>query len=190
MKLRSAAAVVVVLAVTTVLAQESSPASEPAPAPQTIQGPLPTRHWGKGAMVKNQAGPVTPPALEQSVQDLEGTVNKMRAVLKQMQGKNAANGKDPIAKANLEMWELLVDHLDKQLQELRQTAAARADMEVRRAAMYKQAEAKSQAAAQAARTALFSQQGPAAQGAQSPAVKAPAASQTSTPAPNTSSSPN
>ena len=46
----------------------------------------------------------------------------MHAVLKQMGAKNTPNAKDLLAKANLEMWELMVDHLDKQLQELRKTA--------------------------------------------------------------------
>jgi len=186
------AAVVVILAITAVLAQDGSPVSAPAavPAPQAIQRPTPKPSWERGVWGNKQARPVTPPALEQSVKDLEGTVEKMHAVLKQMGAKNTANAKDLLAKANLEMWELMVDHLDKQLQELRKTAAARADMKNRRAAMYKQPEAKSQAAAQAARTALLSPQAPSAQGVQSPSGQVPAVSQTPTLAPNASSSPN
>jgi hypothetical protein len=85
---------------------------------------------------------------------MEGTVSHMRVVLKQMNakaGKNTAT--DSLTKTNLEMWELMVGQLDKELQQLRETLAERENLEVRRAALYKQADAKIAAATQAARAA-------------------------------------
>jgi hypothetical protein len=197
MSLRPAAVAIVVLAVTTVFAQQSAPVSAPAAAPtagsQGIQRPMPMRRWGKGAEASKQTGPVNPVSLQQRVQDLQSTVSKMRTVLKQMQGKSAASAKDPVAKANLQMWELMVSQLDKELEELKQAEASRVDMEARRAAMYKQAEIKSQAEARAAQQAMFSKQ-PTGAPAATPASPSstPAASQTPAPsaAPSTSASPN
>jgi hypothetical protein len=97
------------------------------------------------------AGVQTPATLRERAQDMQVTLAKMHAVLKQMRAKAASSSKDPLAKANLDMWELLVGHLDKQLQELRIAMLTREDMEARRAAMYKQADAKAEAAARAAR---------------------------------------
>jgi peptidoglycan hydrolase CwlO-like protein len=78
----------------------------------------------------------------------------MHLVLKQMQDKAAkSKTKDSLAKANLDMWELMVGHLEKELQELKIAMAAHEDMEARRAALYKQADAKAAAEAQAARAA-------------------------------------
>ena len=95
-----------------------------------------------------------PGALHQRVQDMENTLNQMHGVLKEMQAKAAkSSAKDSLAKSNLEMWELLVGHLDKQLQELKIATAAREDLEARRSALYKQADAKAEAEAQAARAA-------------------------------------
>jgi hypothetical protein len=85
---------------------------------------------------------------------MDSTLSQMRGVLKQMQAK-AARSKvsDPLAKANLDLWELMVGHLDKELQQLHETLGVREDMEVRRLALYKQADAKAEAAAQAGRAA-------------------------------------
>jgi hypothetical protein len=85
---------------------------------------------------------------------MESTLSQMRGVLKQMHAK-AARSKvpDPLTKANLDLWELMVGHLDKELQQLHDTLAVREDMETRRVALYKQADAKSEAAAQAGRAA-------------------------------------
>ena len=195
-----ATAVIFVLAVTTVFAQESAPANTgvqaPAAAPQaTPYPPTPMNRWPNSAMGRRQAGPVNPPSLQQRVQDLEATVDKMHQVLKKMQGKSAANAKDPAVKANLEMWNLMVGQLDKQLQELKQAEASRQDMEARRAAMYKQADIKSQAEAKAAQQARFPQQANGNNGPQSAvqgsAAPAPAASQTpaGSTAPSTPTSP-
>ena len=193
-------AAIFALAVTAVFAQENAPANPPvaAPAAAPQANPLPPmsiRRPGSG-MARRQAGPVNPPSLQQRVEDLAATVDKMHLVLKKMHTKSAANAKDPAVKANLEMWDLMVGQLDQQLQELKQAEASRQEMEARRAAMYKQADIKSQAEAKAAQQAMFSQK---ANGNNNPqtagqgsAAPAPAASQTParSSAPNTSTSPN
>jgi len=198
MTLRSTAAAIVLFTVTAAIGQENAPASAPAAsaAPQATQPPIITRRWGKNAKGNTQSGRLNAPSIQQRVDDLQGTVDKMHAVLKQIRAKSAANAKDPMVKANLQMWDLMVGQLDKQLQELKQAEASRQEMEARRAAMYKQADIKSQAAARAAQQAMFSQQPtgtvstqPAGQGSngQVPAASpAPAPS----PAPSTSASPN
>jgi hypothetical protein len=202
MSLRIAAtAAIFVLAVTTLFAQETAPANPgmqvPAAAPQaTTPHPLtPMNRWPNSATGRRQAGPVNPPSLEQRVQDLAATVDQMHVVLKKMHTKAAATAKDPAVKANLEMWDLMVGQLDKQLQELKQAEVARQDMEARRAAMYKQADIKSQAEAKAAQQARFPQQANGNNGPQSAvqgsAAPAPAASQTpaGSTAPSTPTSP-
>jgi len=81
---------------------------------------------------------------------MQTTLNDMHALLKQMQAKNAASrSKDPVAKANLEMWGLLLAHLDKEFNQLEATLA-REDLEARRAALYNQAMQKAAAEAAAA----------------------------------------
>jgi hypothetical protein len=88
-------------------------------------------------------------AMHLRVEEMGSTLSRMHALLKQMQAKAAASStKDPIAKANLEMWGLMLADLDKQYEQLSQASRARADIESRRAAMYKQAEAKAAAEAQ------------------------------------------
>ena len=146
----------------------------------------------------NQARSLPAPALlGQRVQDMERTLSQMHLVLKKMQDKAAkSTAKDPFAKSNLEMWELLVGHLDKQLQELKIAAAAREDMEARRAALYKQADAKAEAEAQAARAAQAAKfaagaPAPARQGeGQSPAGQTAPRQPAPTPPANNSPSPN
>lgn len=185
---KTATAAMVALAVTTGLAQGVSPVVVPVGTPRTSQvQPLAGR--GGIATVAGNKTPA-PATLRERVQDMETTLAKMHAVLKQMRSKAAS--KDPLAKANLDMWELLVGHLDKQLQELRIAMVTREDMEARRAAMYKQAEAKADAAAQAARKmgAGKAAAAPAAPDAghdtsgQAPANQAPAAPANTTPSPN------
>lgn len=107
-------------------------------------------------------------AQRQRIEDMEGTLVRMHEVLKQMRANAAkSHAKDPLAKANLDMWELMVGHLDKQLEELKVAMATREDVEARRAAMYQQADAKAKAqAAQAAARAV--QVAPGASAGQSP----------------------
>jgi hypothetical protein len=92
--------------------------------------------------------------MRERVQDMESTVSRMRVLLKQMQAKAAkSKASDALTKANLDLWELMVDQLDKEFQQLLQSLAAREDLEARRAALYQQADAKAAAAAAAARAA-------------------------------------
>jgi peptidoglycan hydrolase CwlO-like protein len=85
---------------------------------------------------------------------MDSELAQMHKVLKQMQERYAkSKAKDSVAKADLDMWGLMVGHLDKELQQLRVAMAQREDMEARRAALYKQADAKAEAEAQAFRAA-------------------------------------
>ena len=86
---------------------------------------------------------------------MESTLSQMRLLLKQMHAKSKAT--DSLAKTNLDMWELMVGNLDKEVQQMRLTLAAREDLEARRAALYKQADAKAEAEAQAARASQAAQ---------------------------------
>lgn len=204
MSWRSAAAIVVI-AVTTGFAQESAPASAPAATPaadasQPLQRPTPVRRWSTSPMGKRQAGSVNAPSLQQRVQDLQATVDNMNAVLAKVRKKAAASAKDSMAKSDLQMWELMVGQLDKQLKDLKQAEASRADMEARRAAMYKQADIKSQAAGRDAQQVMFSHQPTGTETTPSAGATAQAPAASSTPAagsapgastaPSTSSSPN
>ena len=196
MRLRSVITASMVLAATAALAQSTAPAPVAPPFLNQTHALA-----GRRGMAGNKtAGVQTPATLSQRVQDMEGTLASMHAVLKQMQAKAAkSSAKDSLARANLEMWELLVGHLDKQLQELKLAAAAREDMEARRAALYKQADAKAEAEARAARAAQGAQGSSAGQaatptplargaGAGPSAAGQPAASQSS-PAPPSTGSP-
>lgn len=182
---RNATRVITILAVTTALAQGTPPSTVPAGnPPATVPGgtQVMQRHGSasrRGLAGNQTRGLPTPTPLRQRVQDMESTLAQMHLVLKQMQDKAAkSKAKDPLAKANLDMWELMVGHLEKELQELKIAMAAHEDMEARRAALYKQADAKAEAEAQAARaqTAKFGAgaptPAPAGQGAgQSPAAQ-------------------
>ena len=156
---RNTTAAIIVLAVTTAMAQGTSPAAVPGGGPIMSSSHGFAGRRGMPPAARNKmSGLPTPPALHQRIQDMESTLDQMHLVLKQMQAKAAKSGaKDSLAKANLEMWGLLVSHLDKQLQELKLAEAARADMEARRAALYKQADAKAEASAAAARAAQAAQ---------------------------------
>ena len=108
----------------------------------------------RGPAGNQTRGLTTPTPLRQRVHDMESALTQMHLVLKQMQDKVArSKTKDSLAKANLDMWGLMLGHLEKDLQELKIAMAAREDMEARRAALYKQADAKADAEAQAARAA-------------------------------------
>jgi hypothetical protein len=76
----------------------------------------------------------------------------MHLQLKQMHAQ-ASKSKtiDSLTKANLDMWDLMVGQMGKELQQMRLTLAAREDLEARRADLYRQADAKAEAAARAAR---------------------------------------
>ena len=88
-------------------------------------------------------------AMRHQVEDMGTTLTKMHALLKDMQAKNKMSGtKDPMIKANLEMWGLMLQDLDKQFEQLRVAARSREEIEARRAALYRQAEARAAAEAQ------------------------------------------
>jgi len=192
MRLRNAAVAIVVFAVTRVLAQSTPPVG----APLTSQG-----HAKVGRMGMYPAGgskvtaAQTPDMLHQRMEDMQNTLVKMHTVLKQMRAKAGKGGaKDPLAAANLDMWELMLSHLDKQLEELRASTLAREDLEARRAALYKQAEAKAALAAKNARgTGATPSAATAVQAAvPNPAGSSAASTKTSAeqPAPAATSSPN
>ena len=197
---RSAIRVVVVLAATAALAQSAQPGTTPgAPIlnPQGLTG-------RRGPVANKTADPQGLAAMRERVEDMENTLSRMRVVLRQMQAKAAkSNAPDSLSKANLDMWELMVGHLDKELQQMRVTLAAREDLEVRRAALYKQADAKAEAAAQAARAgqaARFAQAEKNTTGTPAPAAtehatgqsaeRSPAAQPSAAPTTNNSASPN
>ena len=145
-----AVSLVLVSAATAALAQIANPGTTPG-APTLNRQSLGGR---RGPVRSKTADPQGLSAMRERVQDMETTLSQMRVVLKQMHAKAAkSKSPDPVTKANLDMWELMVGHLDKELEQLRVTLAAREDLEARRAALYKQADAKAAATAQAARAA-------------------------------------
>ena len=202
---RSATRVLVILAATAALAQSAQPGTTPG-APILNQQGLTGR---RGPVANKTADPQGLVAMRERVQDMENTLSQMRLVLKQMQAKAAksnttkSNTTDSLSKANLDMWDLMVGHLEKELQQMRVTLAAREDLEVRRAALYRQADAKAEAAAQAARagqTARFAQAEKNTTGTPAPAAteqatgqsaeRSPAAQPSAAPTTNNSASPN
>jgi MoxR-like ATPase len=112
--------------------------------------------------------------MREQVQDMENTLSRMRAVLKQMHARAAkSKATDSVTKANLDMWDLMVGQLDKEFEQLRQTLAAREDLEARRAALYRQADAKAAAEAEAA--ARFAESEKNATGTPTPSATGPSA---------------
>jgi len=156
MSRKFAMAITVFLAASSAWAQSPAPAPSPAAAPP-VMAPDPnttTRVISRFGRNRGARAAETQVAPRQRMQEMESTLNAMHALLKQMQDKNAASrSKDPVAKANLEMWELLLGHLDKEFHLLQASTAARDDFEARRAALYNQAAAKAAAEAAAARQA-------------------------------------
>lgn len=145
MKFNRTTAAMVVLAVTGAWAQSAPNAFGPARS-------APTSHMSSpaGSAAKRMPAALTPTTPRQRVEDMEVTLDKMRVLLQKMQPKSASNSRDPIAKANLEMWELMVDHVDSELKELRTAMLIREDLDKRRDAMYRQVDLKAQAEARAA----------------------------------------
>lgn len=144
------------LAIAMILAASSAWAQSPAPAPAAT-GPIiapdadttarVTSRFAQNRVARAAEAQAAP---REHVQEMESTLNGMHALLKEMQASNASSrSKDPVAKANLEMWELLLTHLDKEFHQLQLATMAREAVEARRASMYNQALAK--AAAEAAR---------------------------------------
>ena len=181
-----AVSLVLVLAATAALAQIANPGTTPGAPILTPQGLAGRR----GPVGSKTADPQGLGAMRERVQDMETTLSQMRVVLKQMHAKAAkSNSTDPVTKANLDMWELMVGHLDKELEQLRVTLAAREDLEARRAALYKQADAKAEAAAQAAQAARFAQTEKNATGAPPPAPTGQATGQSAESSPAAQTAP-
>jgi hypothetical protein len=154
MRLRNAAVAIVVLAVTRVLAQGTPPAG----TSLTRQRNAPMAGRGMASLDSSKATAAqTPAVLHQRVEEMQDTLAKMHVVLKQMRAKATKGAKgganDSLTTANLDMWELMLGHLDKQFEELRSTTLAREDLEARRAALYKQADARAALAAKTAQAA-------------------------------------
>lgn len=145
---RSVTRAVVVLAATAALAQSAQPGTTPGAPILDRQSPTGRR----GPVANKTADTQGLAAMREQIADMEKTLSQMRVELKQMHAQ-AAKSKaiDSLTKANLDLWDLMVGHLDKEVQQMHATLAAREDMEARRAALYKQADAKAQAEAQAAR---------------------------------------
>jgi hypothetical protein len=155
-----------VLAATGAFAQSAQPGNSSSMVMQRQSGA-----GKRSAVADRSTDPLGVSAMREHVADMESTLSKMHGVLTQMQS-TAAKSKVPnsASKANLELWELMVEDLDQDLQQLRSTLAVREDMEVRRIALYKQADAKAEAAARAAQAARFAQAQKNATGASTPAA--------------------
>jgi hypothetical protein len=158
-------AITMFLAATSAWAQSPAPPASPAAAtPPGIAGGSDTNGRVRSRLGRNRnlgatQAQVTPGA---RMQEMQTTLNGMHALLKKMQAKNASSrSKDSVAAANLEMWELLLSHLDREFQQLQIATLAREDMEARRAALYKQADDKAAKEAQAAMGAKTGQTPPA-----------------------------
>jgi len=151
MKFITASAAMLILATTAGLAQTVAP-STPRAFSHRTSGMAMTDAEGKAAAARSES------LMQQRVDEMKATVAKMHVLLKQMQTTAVAtHSKDPVAKANLQMWELMVGQFDKQLAELGQAARVREDMESRRQAMYKQAEQRAAEQALKAREATAAQ---------------------------------
>ncbi len=172
---RNLTRLMMVLAVTAALAQ-GTPPTPTVPGGAAVMNQRRGFPGRRGPASKPNPNLQAPASLTQRVQDMESTLAQMHVVLKKMQDKQAKSGvKNSLAKANLDMWGLMVGHMDKELQELKLALAMREDMEARRAALYKQADAKADAEAQAARAA------------QAAALAAKTSGETATPAPGAQS---
>ena len=156
MSRKIAIAMTMFLAATAAWAQSPAPAPSPAAPPPVITGApnSSSRVISRFGRNRNASAAQAQPVSRERVQEMQSTLNDMHALLKQMQAKNASSrSKDPVAKANLEMWELLLAHLDKEFHQLQVATVARDDFDARRAALDNQAAAKAAAEAAAARQA-------------------------------------
>ena len=176
---RSATRVVVVLAATMAFGQSAQPGTTPSAPILNSQGLTGRR----GPVGNKTTDPQGLAAMRERVEDMGSTLSQMRVVLKQMQAKAAkSNATDSLTKANLNMWELMVGHLDKELQQMRVTLAAREDLEARRAALYRQADAKVEAA-RGGRAARFAEAQQNTTGTPAPAATEDATGQSAEPSP-------
>jgi Skp family chaperone for outer membrane proteins len=150
------------LAATSVWAQSPAPATAPVDK-SVIANHADSNNRLKASPLQNRRASLqTQLTPHQRVQEMESTLNSMHALLKKMRTKTVSSSrKDLIAEANVEMWELMLVHLDKQFDQLRIATLTREDLEARRAALYKQAFNKAATAAQSAAGATANQTAPA-----------------------------
>jgi peptidoglycan hydrolase CwlO-like protein len=193
MKASSAAASILILSAATVWAQSTSSGTASAGmAPASGRRPVASRMVMASSPENRMTSVQTATALKR-MQEMENTLNQMHALLKEMHTKaTSRSSKDQLAKANLDMWELMLAHLDKQFEELRAATLARQDLDARRANLYKQAMDKADAAAQRARGSGASQATApvsAGQGASAGSADQPAADAKAGQAPPTPSAP-
>ena len=156
-------AVAITLFLAAAAAWAQSPAPSPAARPPVIAGDPNSSGRLMSRFGRNRNSGAAEPQLasRERVQEMQNTLNDMHALLKQMQAKNASSrSKDPVAKANLEMWELLLAHLDREFNQL-QATLVREGLESRRTALYNQAYEKAAKEAQAANGAITGQTPPA-----------------------------
>ena len=156
MSIKRLAAIAVILGAASTWAQSPAPVTTPTGTPAVVGGDA-TRN---NSRLMGRPFPGRRPGIQtqliehQRLQEMQTTLASMHALLKEMREKAAArNAKDPVAKDNLQMWELMLAHLDKQLEQLRVATMARDDFDARRAAMYNQASEKAAREAQAAAAA-------------------------------------
>src|ERR1700741_5075102 len=121
MMLRNSAAVLVILAATGMWGQSAL-----APVAPTRQSVVATSN-AEGVAAANRAKAMA----NQNIQEMGATITKMQGLLKQMRA-HMSSAKDPVEKANIEMWSLMLDQLDKQYEQMRVAARKREDMEARR----------------------------------------------------------
>ncbi|PYT78892.1 MAG: hypothetical protein DMG40_18425 [Acidobacteria bacterium] len=157
MTVKLLAVIAILLTAIGVWAQSPAPVTAPAGQSAAFPGGINRRAMPR-PLPSRRAG-MQPQLLEhQRLQEMATTLSSMHTLLKEMQDKAASrNAKDPVVKDNLQMWELMLAHLDQQFEQLRIATLAREDLEARRAALYNQADEKAAKEAQAATDGKTSQ---------------------------------
>jgi hypothetical protein len=143
--------ITMLLAATGAWAQSPAPTPSPAATPPVISPDPNISTSVFSGLGRNRNAGIAQAQLppRQRLQEMESRLHGMHVQLKQMRAENASSpSKCPTARANLEVWELLVSHLDKEFQ-LQVATAAREDVKARRAALYNQAFSKAVAEAAA-----------------------------------------
>lgn len=127
MTFRTVALLIVLCSMSTVWAQSGG--AQPAPGTPLQPGAtgpamLPRM---RPHMPENRKSTSGQASFDERLQDMQETLVKMHALLKQMQS-TATAGKDQMVTDNLHMWELLLDHLDRSLMRARVSKAEREAM--------------------------------------------------------------
>lgn len=149
MRVKLLAAIAMFLGSTSVGAQSPAPVTAPPANQAPVVGDAGSKAVIGRAMRGRNASVATQMPARQRLQEMETTLKSMHALLKKMQATAASSkSKDSVAAANLEMWELMLAHLDKQFDQLRAATLEREDLEARRAALYNQAYSKAAKEAQ------------------------------------------